>query len=340
MQNYKDLVLQNEIGNVSMIQQIKDGVSMIEQNPLDVIEKLGKYQFIYDFQVRNRLFDIIPLEVSAILKKEGGSNANETYNFDGDGTGIIKNIKPYVAYTVNPNPQVGNFSKGNIVNVLRFDTNNNAIIENPNYVQPDLNAPKSFWAGVLGDLKGQKEFSIPKKYLQKVDDSTLVTIETGINYGANPIPQPIDNYTKPNPQTTVLEENASFIFNSDFNYVSGFEKLKEGIKIGASIPIFSNFKAGTKITGRLIRKPNLTLYRIAQGGVTPPPYNDFLVVNGIGADGFIEIPIEQLKRDIPNNTQNNNGAVVPVKNNNKNLLMIVGAFLVGYILFNKETPSN
>jgi hypothetical protein len=340
MQNYKDLVLENQIGNLQMLEPIQDGTSKIDKYPLDVVEKLGKYQFVYDFQVRNPIFDNLNLAyfTNTGIKKESGSNTNGTYNFDGDGTGLIKGLK-FNSNTVNPNPQVGNFSKGNIVNVIRFD-GNNAIIENPNFVLPDPNAPKSIWSSLMVDLTKQKEFSIPKNFLQKVDDSTPITIQTGINFGANPIPQPVDNYTKPIPQTTVLEENASFVFNNDFKYVSGFEKLKEGIKIGALVPVFSTFKAGTKISGRLIRKPNLTLYRIAQGGVTPPPYNDFLVVNGVGADGFIEIPIEQLKRDIPNNTQNNNSAVVPVKNNNKNLLMIVGAFLVGYVLFNKKTPSN
>jgi hypothetical protein len=334
MQNYKDLVLENQIGNLQMLEPIQDGTSKIDKYPLDVVEKLGKYQFIYDYKVPSFLDSIYTANLLKTNERINTKMVAPSGIWSGGFQSYPQPIK------INSEPQVGSFSKGNIVNVLRFDTNNNAIIENPNYVQPDPNAPKSFWSGLnLGDLKGQKEFSIPKNYLQKVDDSAPITIQTGINYGANPITQPVDNYTKPIPQTTVLEENASFVFNNDFKYVSGFEKLKEGIKIGALVPVFSTFKAGTKISGRLIRKPNLTLYRIAQGGVTPPPYNDFLVVNGVGADGFIEIPIEQLKRDIPN-TQNNNGAVVPVKNDNKNLLMIVGAFLVGYILFNKKTPSN
>lgn len=150
----------------------------------------------------------------------------------------------------------------------------------------------------------------------------------------NPFPQ--------NNQIEVLEENATFVLNSDFKYLSGYDSSSgDGeIKLMVMKPKFSILKAGTKVSGRLIRKPNLRLYRIAQGGVAPPPYNDFLVVNGFGAKGFIEIPIEQLKRDVPNNTQNNNGVVVPVKNNNNNLLMIVGAFLVGYVVFRKDKPSN
>lgn len=334
MQNYKDLVLQNEIGNVEMIRPIKDGTSIIEPNPLDVVEKLGKYQFVYDFQVRNPLFDNLNVAylTNKGIKKEGGSNANETYNFDGDGTGLIKGLK-FNSNTVNRNPQVGNFSKGNIVNVIRFD-GNNAIIENPNFVLPDPNAPKSFWSSLMVDLTKQKEFYIPKNFLQKVDDSTPITIQTGINFGANPISQPI-NIIKPISQVTTIELNVSYTLNKDFRYVLQYKKLEEGIKMGALIPVFADLKAGTKVTGDLIRKPNNTMYRVMAGYPTPPPYNDFLQVKGVGADGFIEIPIEYLTRDVFTNTNNDNGNVVPVKNNNKNLLMIIGAFLVGYVVFRK-----
>jgi hypothetical protein len=66
---------------------------------------------------------------------------------------------------------------------------------------------------------------------------------------------------------------------------------------------------------------------------------DLLAVKGYGSTGSINIPIEYLTRDVATNTNNNNGNVVPVPNDNKNLLMIIGAFLVGYVLFSKETPS-
>jgi hypothetical protein len=66
---------------------------------------------------------------------------------------------------------------------------------------------------------------------------------------------------------------------------------------------------------------------------------DFLAVKGYGSTGSINIPSEYLTREITTNTNNNNGNVVPVANDNKNLLMIIGAFLVGYVLFSKETPS-
>jgi hypothetical protein len=338
------------------------------------------------------------------MYKEGGSNANMIApNTIWSGQSFPQPVK------VNSEPQVGTFSKGNIVNVLRFD-GNNAIIQNPNFVEPDSNAPKGFFGSL--DLKNQKEFTVPKEYLRKADDTLAVTVSTGILYGANMKPQPFDNYTKPTPQVTTLELNASFVLARDFQYVLQYKKLEEGIKIGASIPVFADLKAGTKVTGNLIRKPNNTMYRVMVGYPTPPPYNDYLQVKGIGVDGYIEIPIENLTRlGISNNLitdnntivnvislvdkkrgkcnpslmemqqenydpcrvsavkgqtykgyisggsfysidgeaflpineykiiENNSGVVLPVEDNTKNLLMIVGAFLLGYVLFGKDTPT-
>ena len=49
MQNYKSFVLQNEIGNMQMTMPTQDVTSKIYFSPLDVVEKIGKYQFIYDY---------------------------------------------------------------------------------------------------------------------------------------------------------------------------------------------------------------------------------------------------------------------------------------------------
>jgi hypothetical protein len=207
MQNYKDLVLENEIGNMQIAQPIQDGVSVIKPMPLDVVNK-----------------------------------------------------KP--------------FGEG-------ID-----------------------WKKLLGEMK----------------------------YGF-----PSQNPTLPINQIKVLEENASFVLNKDYTfnkyiYCAPNEKCIPPPKL--------TINSGTKVSGRLIRRPNNIMYKLMGGFSTPPPYNDYLEVKGVDSEGYTEIPIEYLTRDVTNNTQNNNGAVVPVKNNNKNLLMIVGAFLVGYILFNKKTPSN
>jgi len=391
------------------IKPIKEGISIINENPLGILEKYGKYEFIYDYKVRSFLDSINYLRPSESI----GIKRELTYNFDGDGTGGLKNLNLSALFPqsvrVNSEPQVGTFSKGNIVNVLRFD-GNNAIIQNPNFLEPTPDAPKGFFGSL--DLKNQKEFTVPKEYLRKADDNLAITLSTGILYGANMKPQPFDNYTKPTPQVTTLELNASYILNKDFNYVLQYKKLEEGIKLGVSIPVFADLKAGTKVTGDLIRKPNNNMYRVMAGYTTPPPYNDFLQVKGIGVDGFIEIPIENLTRlGISNNLitdnntivtvislvdkkrgkcnpslmemqqenydpcrvsavkgqtykgyisggsfysidgeaflpineykiiENNSGVVLPVEDNNKNLLMIVGAFLLGYVLFGKDTPT-
>ena len=59
-------------------------------------------------------------------------------------------------------------------------------------------------------------------------------------------------------------------------------------------------------------------------------------------DGEAFLPINEYKIIEKNNglgNNKNNGVVLPAEDNNKNLLMIVGAFLVGYLLFNKDTPT-
>jgi hypothetical protein len=278
------------------------------------------------------------------MVKEGGSNVNQFYNFDGDGTGnltqVLSSLKPTVKSTVNPNPQVGAFSKGDIVNVIKFSQNDGfATIENPNYVEPNPNLPKStgFFGGL--DLKYSKELQIPKGYLSKVDDKTPITVKTGINFGANfPIQTINPNYPtkpiiKPNVDIT-LEENASFVLAKDFQYVT-YTKGGALYELGGagslqyeSIPNYETLPIGTKVTGRLFRAENRFLL---DGGGIPPPYNDFLAVKRYGTSGSINIPIEYLTKEVPTN----NNSSVPLENNNKNLLLIAGAFVIGYALFSK-----
>lgn len=352
MQNYKDLVLEKEIGNIEMIRPIK-GISMIQENPIDVLEKLGKYEFIYDYQVSSFSWQnlLLPLQSSfnsapPSIYKEGGSNANMIAPI-WSGQSSTQPVK------VNSEPQVGAFSKGNIVNVLRFD-GNNAIIQNPNFLEPAPDAPKSFWSSLL---QNPKEFIVPKEYLQKVDDNTPMTMQLGSNFGSNPKPQPIGvkPIIKDLPQPSsdvILEENATFVLNKDFQYISGYGSSycsPDGICTMDMSPKYSVLKAGTKVTGRLFKsitneKVLKTIADVRDSMIRPTVIEqNFLAVKGYGNTGSINIPIEYLTRDVATTTtttNNNNGNVVPVTNDNKNLLMIVGAFLVGYVLFSKEKASS
>ena len=326
--------------------KIKEGISIINENPLGVLEKLGKYEFIYDYKVPSAWDKILASSVNipygqslvpqSNLVKEGGSNANMIAP-----SGYWSGQSSPQPVRVNSEPQVGTFSKGNIVNVLRFD-GNNAIIQNPNFLEPAPDAPKGFFSGL--DLKNQKEFIIPKSYLRKVDDNLSVTVSTGILYGAN-MEQPVYNYpikTLPTNSITqtILEENASFVLSRDFQYVSGGRSGSDSCPMCENYtPIYSTLKAGTKVTGRLFREMDNTLYKLQMGAIMPPNYKDYLAVKGYGSQGSINIPIEYLSKEVPTNIPTNSGVVLPAEDNNKNLLMIVGAFLVGYLLFNKDTPT-
>lgn len=293
------------------------GVSQIVAFPLDVVQRLGKYQFIYDYEFGGLQFACIQAPCG------GGIGSNK-------------------------------FSKGDIVNVIRFE-GTNPVVENPNYKEPAPDAPKSFWSSLL---QNPKEFIVPKEYLQKVDDNTPMTMQLGSNFGSNPKPQPIGvkPIIKDLPQPSsdvILEENATFVLNKDFQYVSGYGSSiydpKSGIGSMDMSPKYSVLKAGTKVTGRLFKsitneKVLKTIADVRDSMIRPTVIEqNFLAVKGYGNTGSINIPIEYLTRDVATTTtttNNNSGNVVPVANDNKNLLMIVGAFLVGYVLFSKEKASS
>jgi hypothetical protein len=368
---------------------IKGGVSIINENPIGVLEKLGKYEFVYDYKVPNYWDNLSA--VSTV--REGGSNANmiATSGFY-SGQSFPQPVK------INSEAQVGFFSKGNIVNVIRFD-GNNAIIENINYKAPDPTVVKTVWGELLGSVLNKKEFSVPKDYLRKADDTLEPTLLTGINYGANMKPQPVFISTPVKPiYDTTLEQNATFVLTKDFEYISGYGSSfcsPDGICTADMSPKYSTLKAGTKVSGRLFSK----YIKAFSGGITrtsmPDIQQNVLEVKGYGSQGSIEIPIDYLTRFlvtvvslvdkrigkcnetgliqtteynpcrvsavkgeiykgyiaggsfyttdgktfIPINEykiiEENSGVVVPAKNDNKNLLMIVGAFLVGYVVFSK-----
>ena len=292
------------------------GVSQIVAFPLDVVQRLGKYQFIYDYEFGGLQFACIKAPCG------GGIGSNK-------------------------------FSKGDIVNVIRFE-GTNPVVENPNYKEPAPDAPKSFWSSLL---QNPKEFIVPKEYLQKVDDNTPMTMQLGSNFGSNPKPQPIGvkPIIKDLPQPSsdvILEENATFVLNKDFQYISGYGSSycsPDGICTMDMSPKYSVLKAGTKVTGRLFKsitneKVLKTIADVRDSMIRPTVIEqNFLAVKGYGNTGSINIPIEYLTRDVATattTTNNNSGNVVPVANDNKNLLMIVGAFLVGYVLFSKEKASS
>lgn len=336
------------------------GLSIINMNPIDVVEKLGKYEFIYDYnavpmpimnmsnystvlenqQVSNQVAIPQPVTISNssawsdIVKQE---MARSNINF-GNTLNSYNYTQPV---SVNANPQVGVFSKGDIVNVIRFE-GSNAIIENPNYVALETTNVKPSWFSLLTqNVMNKSELMIPKEYLMKVKDNFPVTTQTGINFGANLKPQPVYNIppvkTIPfNPITqTILEENASFVLAKDFQYISGYGSSScspDGVCTADMVAKYSTLKSGTKVTGRLFREMDNTAYKMQMGAIMPSNYKDSLAVKGYGSQGSINIPIEYLTKDVSTNS----GTVVPVANNNNNLFLIAGAFILGYALFSND----
>jgi hypothetical protein len=323
-------------------EDVKAGVSVIQINPIDVVERLGKHQFIYDYNAIPPLFWQNPALIHIKTPNSSGF-----FNFDGDGTGLT-NSNPYTAYTVNPNAQVGIFSKGNIVNVVRFQ-GNNAIIENVNYKEPDPNVKKTVWGELLGGVVNKRELQVPKEYLRKVDDSFEPTILTGINYGANMKPQPVNTITSIGTQLgQLLETNVTYTIIKPFTFLKSYTNVRPLYELGGAGMLQYEQKAnydtlpiGIQVTGNLMSQMVSEKKSLSNMGVPPPPkyLQDVLVVNGMGQNGQLIIPVEYLAKKVTTNASTNNGTVVPVKNDNKNLLMIVGAFLLGLALFNNNSTK-
>jgi hypothetical protein len=237
------------------------------------------------------------------------------------------------------------FSKGDIVNAVSLAVSypadapvydeNSVLIEN---VKFDSTQPESFL--------NTKTIQVPLEYLQKVDDSTPITFQTGINYGKNfkpsnqgggksiILPNPVFPVPKPDVKTPIkaiadqlIEQNSTYVLNKDFGY-NKTDNTNENI-----IPDLRTLISGTKVTGNVFRP---TVYYKAQAGVYIPENRfDYLEVKGLTDSNSLKIPLLNLIKYIPTNS----GAVVPENIDNKKLLMIIGAFLAGYVLFGKGSKE-
>jgi hypothetical protein len=119
----------------------------------------------------------------------------------------------------------------------------------------------------------------------------------------------------------------------DFRYVSGYSSSnytpESNIIQTAFTAQYSILKAGTKVSGRLIRRVTNVAYRLPAGTPTPPPtVENILAVKGYGEQGSIDIPLEYLTRDDQN--------VIRIKNDNQKTLLIIGIVVAGYLLFTKR----
>ena len=318
---------------------IETNLSNIDLNPIDVVEKLGKYVLIYDYNavpiIRNGITNY-PVH----LENEQVSNQvaipqPDTTSYSGDSTSPYNSPQPV---RVNSNSSVGVFSKGNVVEVVGFN-GSNAVVKNPNYV-PALTTTNSgsFWTGLFGNPVNMKEFNIPKEYLSKVDDSSVLTISTGINYGANMKPMSKSAYPiYPLPDVKIplkpiadqlIEQNSTYVLNKDFGY-NKTDNTNEHI-----IPDLRTLTSGTKVTGNVFRP--IVDYKAKAGVYVPENRFDYLEVKGLTDSNSLKIPLLNLTKDIPTNS----GVVVPANNDNNHLLLIAGAFFIGYALFSDNKSSN
>ena len=241
------------------------------------------------------------------------------------------------------------YSKGDIVDAVQLQMKgfwNNLEVDSEYIRLENLKYnPKDY----VGD--NDKTVRVPLVYLKKVDDSTPKTINTGIGYGNNYRPfQEIKNgYSViKNPfdsmnsiLTKTLEKNSKFTLLEDF----GFYKVKPVMidKYQSTKGEQVILKKGSEVVGDLMEVPLMILQDCVN--CNQKTTRKYLLVKGVGADGFVEIPFDILTKSgvinsEPQDVQTNSGAVVTAKNDNKNLLMIAGAFFIGYALFSNGKSSN
>jgi hypothetical protein len=157
---------------------------------------------------------------------------------------------------------------------------------------------------------------------------------------------PFDPTIRSVPQSgQVLETNVTYTISKPFQFIKSYTNVRPLYELGGAGRLqyeqtanYETLPIGMEVTGNLIRQKSITGKSI-NGMPETSIYYDVLLVSGMGQSGQLEIPVEYLTKKNPTNIPTNSGVVVPVKDNNKNILMIVGAFLLGYVLFGKDTPT-
>jgi hypothetical protein len=181
----KSIVINNQI-----LTPIRD-LEILELPPLVKDGNLGKYVFLYDYEVT-----IYNMKAKMLL--DGMPMGRKGVTLDKNSTYTLK------------------YSKGDVVDVIAFGMSNNGggvpvenktllVIKVPNYVKPITGFMEAFPATITIDNSTSKFNNTSLNWLQKVPDTTPLTTKLGVNFGANRYPtyKPVlDNPVTPNPNPT------------------------------------------------------------------------------------------------------------------------------------------
>jgi hypothetical protein len=182
-----------------------------------------------------------------------------------------------------------------------------------------------------------KKARAPLEYLEQIEDFVPVTIQTRGNEYYKPVERLEDElliletkYPKPVKQgvSIILPDHVPL---EDLEKIEDFvpvtiqtssneypKPVEQGVSIILPDPLPSEDLGKIKDTAPVNIETSSNEY--------PKPVEQ----------NSIDIPVEYSKRDF----QTNSNTIVSVINKNKNLLMIAGAFLVGYIIFSNSKSSN
>jgi hypothetical protein len=320
--------------------------------PIGTVEEvkpdMGKYRFKYDWFKNPTIYGV-----------DAGSGSNDIFTFSkGDVVNAVGIGRMWASDAYVPDNR---FIK---VENVKYDPLKNS---------SSTTGISSYFENYLSNLNNPISIQVPINVLEKIDDSTPVTLQTGVNFGQNPQPvvgssviveNPIDvvpvevkPYVKPKPYLVVRDfiiysrwENrmgqsgvqelpyskGGVIFLPTATHQDQYEiALKDG-KL-QELPIVSVVSLVDKQMGKCISDGALyqtmeyNPCRTVKKGETLIGY----IANGVFTNTNQDVMKPQLYVGEYELIQTNSGTVVTAKNHNKNLLMIVGAFLVGYLIFSK-----
>lgn len=203
------------------VQQAKSIEQVIDAQPQSNQSRLGKYVFRFDYEKT-----IYNKEAIDIIRT---APVGQKYNLP---VGSFRKLK---------------FSKGDVVDVVAFGKKNVAnssgilqddlrkkIIKTPSYIQP-------IGAGGFSEIITIDD---TQQWLQKVPNSTPITLETGVNFGQNlkPVYKPVAQNTTTTPDNTDTNTDAG----SDLKQPKGFFDDRNDLIIVAGVLILGYFLLSNK----------------------------------------------------------------------------------------------
>jgi len=321
-----------------MIPQIEmeTAISNIDLNPIDVVEKLGKYEFIWDFSNKScsggfaggvfcfgkefskgDVIDVVRFETPIVFGGTPIRYAIIKIN-NNEESSIPKDYLKKVDDSVNATTNTG----------INFGANMNPMPK-PVYNMPDVKIPLKPISITTTPVE-VKPYVKPKPYLviQSFDLNNTWYVG-GKEMGVQKIP-----VTKGSvvflPQEVMSDQYDLALKQGKLQEIPIVSVVSLVDKqIGKCNPSLSQMQQMDYNPCRTVKKGEKLIGYIANGVFTNTDNNVMKPQLSIGE-------YELIQTNSDSGVQTNSGIVVPVSNDNNNLLLIAGAVILGYALFSND----